>query len=138
MTYTVSALTKVSECETLIANAQKEKSALEYRKTGLERQHDHLTDTSEEVANQLDEVVSRLTQLEAQIPTMAEGQDKKDALYEQAQLVLTRMDLERKQEKKGAIRIIDQEADLERVIHGIATMDEVISQVTARKAELTA
>lgn len=136
MNYTVSLLTTRPDCQALIDLANSEKGTLEYRKTGLERQHLTATVTSAEIESSLQAVNVQIDGLQSVYATLAEGPYKQSILTAIKKAEYKKFLLEQRRENYGVLALLEKEYDIATVDRSIAETDDFITQLTTRMNEL--
>ncbi|HEV7783442.1 MAG TPA: hypothetical protein VGO58_19345 [Chitinophagaceae bacterium] len=136
MVYTVSLLTTKPDCQALINIANTEKGTLAYRKTGLERQRQTATITSQEIESSLLAVTAEIEGLQLAHDSMPEGPSKQNIFNTIKKNEYKKFLLEQRKENYGVLALLEKEYDIASIDRGIAETDEFIDQVTDRMNEI--
>jgi hypothetical protein len=136
MSYSLSTITSVAECETLLANASADRRSLEHKKTNLLFDKENSANTAVARQAALIEVNAEIAALDAQIAVAPEGQRKEDYITERFRKIARQRDLTSSNKTGSPTRIIDDELEIERINLSMGETDSFIALVEARKAEL--
>ena len=137
MNYTVSLLTTGPDCQALIDLANREKNTLAYRKTGLERQRQSATLTSQEIESNLLAVTVELQALQSVYDSLPEGAAKQQALSNIKKSEYKKFLLEQRKENYGVLALLEKEYDIASIDRGIVETESFIGQVTTRMDEIS-
>ena len=129
MSYSVSKITTVADCDLLLAWAVKEKADLNYKKLSEERLTNNYSETSIEIDAELQSVISEIAATETIIATLPDGNSKEDAIKKKVRLEYKKFLLENRKDSYGVVALLEKELDLTNVTQSLAA-------ITARKAEL--
>lgn len=132
MNYTVSMLTNIPDCQALIDIANAEKSALNYKKTGLQRQSQSATLTAAEIEAELAAVNAELTALQTIINNLPSGPTKEDAIRKFKKADYKKVLLEGRRGKYGVLSLLEREYDIACIDLNIQEADTFITAVTDR------
>lgn len=132
MIYNVSLLTTRPDCQALIDLANREKSTKDYRKEGLERQHQSATITSQEIAASLQAVNAEMQALQHVHDNLPEGPIKLNMANDITKLVYKKFLLEQRKENYGVLALLEKEFDIASTDRTIAEADDFIDQLTTR------
>ncbi len=136
-TYTVSKLTKVSECLEALEKSNQEKTDLLWDKQVIEKDIATKDDKGDLIAEQLQAAEVKLQAAVAAFPALTDGtRAKRDAETEICQLTELRNKLINRTETLGAIAFLDREDDLLVVDFKLLNVDTRIAEITTRKTEL--
>jgi hypothetical protein len=136
MSYSVSKITTVADCDLLLAWAVKEKADLNYKKLSEERLTNNYSETSIEIDAELQSVISEIAATETIIATLPDGNSKEDAVKKKVRLEYRKFLLENRKESYGVVALLEKELDLTNVTQSLAEIDAFTAAITARKAEL--
>jgi hypothetical protein len=136
MSYSVSKITTVADCDLLLAWAVKEKADLNYKKLSEERLTNNYSETSIEIDAELQSVISEIAATETIIATLPDGNSKEDAIKKKVRLEYRKFLLENRKESYGVVALLEKELDLTNVTQSLAEIDAFTAAITARKAEL--
>lgn len=123
MTYSISNITQVEDCDVLLAWAQKEKSDLTFKKFSEERLTTSFADTSVEVAAILQGVLLEITAVETIIGVLPDGPTKEEEIKKKVKLEYKKFLLENRKESYGAVALLEKELDLARVEQELAEVE---------------
>ena len=138
MSYNVTHLTTVAECDQLINAANDSKSDVQFAQTNLTKRNNDRLRSSAKLTATLATVSAQITAFSAARDAMPDGPDK-DAIISRLRRLNDRMEnLEESRSKAGAVALLDNE--LERSINDaeIEVIDEFLAAVTARKEAIVA
>jgi hypothetical protein len=138
MNYSVNNLTSVADCDVLLAKAAKEKADLDYKRLSDERQATRFTETSQELAADLQGVLAELAATETIIANLPDGPSKDDAIDKKTRLAYKRFLLETRMEGYGTVALLEKEMDLARVVQELNEVDAFITVVEEKRATLQA
>ncbi len=136
-TYTVSKLTKVSECEMALEDLGQEKNNLQVRKSVIELDLTNKENRSTSVLTEMQSVDSRIAQLDTEMAGFTVGSDKYlVAEKERYDLLSRKSHLQLMIANSGSYSFIDRERDHTLINFKLSDVDDVIAQITTRKTEL--
>lgn len=136
MSYSLNLITLPSEADSLIKTAEREKRNLEHRKDSYQLRNENSAEDAVENAADLTSANAALTAVNAIIATLPEGERKEEELIKKMELELKIKKLTRNGSKRGAIATIEREYDAELIDRQLAAINDFISAVNARKAQL--
>jgi len=136
MSYSISNITQVADCNVLLARAEKEKASLLYKKLTVERVTTKYAETSIEVEAELQGVIVEISAVETIINVLPEGQTKEDEMKKKVKLEYKKFLLENRKESYGAVALLERELDLARVEQELAEVENFIAIVTNHSATL--
>ena len=136
MSYSVSKITTVADCDLLLAWAVKEKADLNYKKLSEERLTNNYSETSIEIDAELQSVISEIAATETIIATLPDGNSKEDAIKKKVRLEYKKFLLENRKDSYGVVALLEKELDLTNVTQSLAEIDAFTAAITARKAVL--
>jgi hypothetical protein len=136
MNYSVSLLTTVADCQSLISIANAEKEGLAYRKTGLERQHESATLTSAEIETELASVDAELNALQTILNSIPEGPTRVETLRKFKKAEYKKFLLEQRKGNYGVMKLLEKEYDIACIEKDITEADAFITAITNRMNEL--
>lgn len=132
MNYTVSLLTNISDCETLIDIASADKESLSYRKTGLLRQREAASTTSMQIETELTSVMAEITALHTVIDNLPDGPIKDDTVVKLTKAEYKKFLLEQRKGNYGVLSLLQKEYDIATTEKDIDETDAFIAAVTDR------
>jgi hypothetical protein len=138
MSYSLSTITTVAECNVLLANANSDRRALEHKKGNLLYQQETSTITSSARQTALLEVTSELNLLDAQIASMPDGAKKEDLITDRLRVLARQRDLTSTSKTGSPTRIVDDQLEITRLENNIVLTNQFITDVQAKKAEIEA
>jgi hypothetical protein len=136
MTYSVTNLTQVADCDALLTWATKEKADLDYKRLSDERLTARYAETSLELDAILQGVIAELTATETIIAVLPEGPSRDDALNKRTRLEYKKFLLETRKESYGTVALLEKEMELARVNREISEVEIFIAAVETQKATL--
>jgi len=138
MNYSVQNLTKVADCDVLLALATKEKANLTFKKLSDERMTVRFTETATELEAALQGVLAEISATETIIGVLPDGPAKEEAMDKKTRLEYRKFVLETRIEKNGSVALLEKEMDLARVNQEITEVEAFLVAITNRKVELGA
>lgn len=136
MNYSVTTLTKVADCDTVLALIEKEKKDLSHRKLSLERQQENYANTTLEVASEIEVLNAELSAVNTVIATLPNGDTKDDNIKRQKKLEYNLFLLTNRKANYGAIALLEKEFDIARIERELEEADAFAAAVTARKTSI--
>jgi hypothetical protein len=136
MAYSLNLLTLSSEADGLIKTAQRDKRNLEHRREAFDLRNENSAEDAADIAAELSAATASLTAVNALIPTLPDGDRKEEEIIKKMELELKIKKLTRSGNKKGAVATIEREYDAGLIDRELAGIDEFITAITTRKAEL--
>ena len=136
MSYSISGLTTVADCDVLLTWAGKEKADLEFKKLSEERLTSKYATTSVEVDAILQGVLVELSAVDTIIGVLPDGPTKDEEIKKKVKLEYKKFLLENRKESYGAVALLEKEMDLARVVKELDEVNAFITIVTDHKATL--
>lgn len=136
MTYSVTNLTDVADCNQLLSMAAREKADLNFKKLSDERLTTRFAETSLELDADLQGVLVELTAVETIISVLPEGPSKDEALNKRTRLEYKKFLLETRKESYGSVALLEKEMDLARVLQELNEVDAFMAAITQQKITL--
>lgn len=136
MNYSVTTLTTVADCDTVLALIDKEKKDLSFRKLSLKRQQENYANTTVEVSSEITVLNTELSAVNTVIATLPDGDTKDDNIKRQKKLEYNLFLLTNRKANYGAIALLEKEFSIARVIQELAEADAFVAAVTARKTSI--
>jgi hypothetical protein len=136
MSYSISGLTTVVDCDVLLTWAGKEKADLEFKKLSEERLTSKYATTSVEVDAILQGVLVELSAVDTIIGVLPDGPTKEEELKKKVKLEYKKFLLENRKESYGAVALLEKEMDLARVEKELEEVNAFITIITDHKATL--
>ncbi len=136
MSYNISSLLTVEECDNMLEIAQSYRADVEYRKTSQERRRDSYSERSSQVVADLTAVNTEIASLEALIPTLPEGQVKEDLENRKTRLEYRKFLLVERSENYGTLALLDLQLNIAMSGQQLTEIDSFIAQVAAHRATL--
>jgi hypothetical protein len=135
--YSLSQITSVADCDVLLAMVTDDKSNLEYKISGLQRQKTSYSSTSFNVAHELASLQNDLAYTDSQLASMAvDNPEREDEEIKKAKLTYQILQLNKRKKEYGNIALVNKELDLERASSQMASIDTCLNEIMARKNEL--
>lgn len=136
MSYSISGLTTVVDCDVLLTWAGKEKADLEFKKLSEERLTTRYATTSVEVDAILQGVLVELSAVDTIIGVLPDGPTKEDEIKKKVKLEYRKFLLENRKESYGAVALLEKQMDLARVVKELEEVNAFITIITDHKATL--
>jgi hypothetical protein len=137
MSYSVSSLQTLADCDAMLILANKEKAALLSKQSVLEQAKIRYQTNSVEAESELPSVIGDLAHLNALIPTLIDGSSIKKKWEEERRKKESRLFmLTNKKEGFGTYAMLETELELSGVEFQLAETEAFIVAINARKAAL--
>lgn len=136
MSYSISKITSVADCDLLLAWAAKEKADLNFKKLSEERLTTNYSTTSIEIDAELQAIITEIASTETVIAALPAGNSKEDAIKKKVKLEYKKFLLENRKESYGVVALLEKELDLTKVTLELAEIDTFSAAISTRKAEL--
>jgi len=136
MSYSISNITEVADCNVLLAWAAKEKADLVFKKLSIERITTKYAETSIEVEQELQSVILEIQAVDTIINVLPDGPTKEAEQDRKVKLEYKKFLLENRKESYGAVALLEREVDLARVSKEILEVDDFITVITTHAATL--
>lgn len=136
MSYSISSITQVADCDVLLTSAGKEKADLEFKKLSEERLTSKYATTSVEVDAILQGVLAELSAVNTIIGVLPDGPTKDEEIKKKVKLEYKKFLLENRKESYGAVALLEKQMDLARVTQELAEVNAFITLITNHKATL--
>jgi hypothetical protein len=136
MNYTVSQLTTKPDCEALLQIANAEKSDLEYRKAGLQRERQASTLTSYSIQTGLAAVNAEVSALETVLNALPPGPTYDDTQVRITKARYKQFLLEQRKGNYGPISLVEKEYEIACIDQALSETDAFVVSITARMDEL--
>ncbi len=136
MSYSISKITSVADCDLLLAWAAKERADLNFKKLSEERLTTNYSTTSIEIDAELQAITTEIASTETVIAALPAGNSKEDAIKKKVKLEYKKFLLENRKESYGVVALLEKELDLTMVTLELAEIDTFSAAITTRKAEL--
>ncbi len=136
MSYNITLLTQVADCDAMLTWAGNEKADLLLKKSVEERQIVKFSMTSAELDVILQSTIAKIAMYDAIIPTLPEGPIKDEQIKERRKADHKKFLLEERRESYGAIAMLQKQVEVASMEHEIEELNALISGVEAHKAAL--
>lgn len=136
MSYSVSTLQTVADCDVLLSMAAKDKSDLQFRQLQLQRQQSSYAQNALKTEDELQAVDTELDAINTIVSSLPDGSIKDENIIKQKRLELKKFLLTERKNNYGSIALLDKELDVAQVALQIAEVDAYIAAITAHKATL--
>ena len=136
MSYSISKITSVADCDLLLAWAAKEKADLNFKKLSEERLTNNYSAASIEIDAELQAVIAEIASTETVIATLPAGNSKEEAIKKKVKLEYKKFLLENRKESYGVVALLEKELDLSTVTLELNEIDSFTAAIATRKAEL--
>ncbi|SHJ03501.1 hypothetical protein [Flavobacterium terrae] len=134
--YSFNKITLASDCDVLLAWAEKEKADLAFKKFSEERITANYSSTSVEIEAVLQGVLAEISAVQTVIDVLPEGPTKENEIKRKIRLEYKKFLLENRKDSYGSVALLEKELDLERINKELAEVDLFITGITAHKATL--
>ncbi|NNT71684.1 hypothetical protein HKT18_05580 [Flavobacterium sp. IMCC34852] len=138
MNYSISNLTLVADCNSLLAWAAREKADLNYKKITIERVAQKYAETSVGLDAEIQGVIAEIAANDTIISVLPEGPTKEEALDKKVRLEYKKFVLENRKENYGTVALLQKESELGRIDQQILEVDAFVAAVEARVLALAA
>ena len=136
MSYQVSQLTTVAECDQLIQMANDAKGDLQFAEVSLTRRNNGRMRTATRLAATLATVEAQIAAFTAARDAMPDGPDK-DSISSRLRRLNDRMEnLEESRSRSGAVALLDTDFDRAMITAQLAEVNNFIAAIEARKTVL--
>lgn len=136
MDYSVSTLTAVADCDTVLALIEKERKDLSFRKLSLERQQENYANTTIEVSSEIEVINAELSAVNTVVATLPDGDTKDDNIKRQKKLEYNLFLLANRKANYGAIALLEKEFSIARVVQELEEADAFAAAVVARRLSI--
>jgi len=133
MDYSVSTLTELADCDTVLALIEKDKKDLSFRKLSLERQQENYANTTVEVSSEIEVLNAELSAVNTVVATLPDGDTKDDNIKRQKKLEYNLFLLTNRKANYGAIALLEKEFNIARVVKELEEADAFAAAVVARR-----
>ncbi|GAA4771053.1 MULTISPECIES: hypothetical protein [Flavobacterium] len=134
--YSFNKITLASDCDVLLAWAEKEKADLAFKKFSEERITANYSSTSVEIEAVLQGVLAEISAVQTVIDVLPEGPTKENEVKRKVRLEYKKFLLENRKDSYGSVALLEKELDLERINKELTEVDLFITGITAHKATL--
>lgn len=134
--YSFNKITQASDCDVLLAWAEKEKADLAFKKFSEERMTANYSSTSVEIDAVLQGVLAEISAVQTVIDVLPAGPTKENEIKRKTRLEYKKFLLENRKDSYGSVALLEKELDLERINKELTEVDLFITGVTAHKATL--
>ncbi len=138
MTYSLSSLSNVTECDILINKITNEKGDLEFRQLSLTRQRESYDLSAGDVSSELITTNGALAGVNAAIAAMTAGEDQNDLISKKLKLESKKFDLENRADDYSAKAKIEKEYSIAMTNKSLDETNALLSSLQTRRAELAA
>jgi hypothetical protein len=138
MNYSISNLTLVADCNSLLAWAAREKADLNYKKITIERVAQKYAETSVGLDAEIQGVIAEIAANDTIISVLPEGPTKEEALDKKVRLEYKKFVLENRKENFGTVALLQKQSELGRIEQEIVEVDAFVVAVEARVLALAA
>ncbi|CAM3582882.1 hypothetical protein FSS13T_23580 [Flavobacterium saliperosum S13] len=134
--YSLNRITTITDCDTLLAWANKEKSELTLKKINDEYSVQNYGSTSIEIEAILQGVIAEIAAQESVIAILQEGPSKEEAIRKKTRLEYKRFVLTTRKENYGSVALLEKELDLDRINKELTSVETFITDLTAHRGTL--
>jgi hypothetical protein len=136
MNYSIEKLSSASDCNALLALANKEQSDLEFRKLSQNRSRDNYLERSSQISTDKTVILGEVNALATVIQTLPEGEVKDDAISRKTKLEYRLFTLEEQNEHYGVLALLEKEMEINLIEKQLQEVNAFKTAVEARLAEL--
>ncbi len=136
MNYSVEKLTTPTDCDTLMAMANKEKSALEFRKLSLERNRESYLGRSTQLATDISLVNSEIAAFTTILAGLPDGETKEDTISRKKKLEYRLFTLQEQNDNYGVVALLEKEMEISLTEKQLAEIALFSQAIATRKAAL--
>ena len=136
MNYSIEKLSNTSDCNALLALANKEQSDLEFRKLSQNRSRDSYLERSSQITTDKTVIQGEVNALTTVIQTLPEGEVKDDAVSRKTKLEYRLFTLEEQNEHYGVLALLEKEMEISLIEKQLLEVNAFKTAVEARLAEL--
>jgi hypothetical protein len=136
MIYSITKVTNVADCNSLIASAELERDEISFRKQQHERQYKSINNGTVGVDVELTAVSAEIDSLEGTIATMDEGPGKKLLNARLTKLNFKKFTLIERRDKYGIFALLEKECEINRTEQELVVSTAYIAALEARTLEL--
>lgn len=137
MNYSIQTIQTVAACDALILMVTKEKADHEFRKLSLTRQHESLSTNSLEDNAELTQITSELNTIIPIIASLPDSDYKTELISKRMKLETKKFDLENKVGDYDIKVKLDKELSITNAESAMQNSDDLLAQLTTRRAELS-
>ena len=137
MAYTVTLLTTIADCNSVITLAQKDKKNYEHKKYTLLHNLENSQENSTERQNRLIVINSEVAMLESIIAGLPEGEMKEEAITNLMRKKTTQRVVSNGNSSSTPVNLLDNELEISRIDMNMAETVAFMNAVEAHKATLT-
>lgn len=138
MNYSISNLTQVADCNSLLAWAAREKADLNYKKITIQRVSEKYAETSVGLDAEIQGVIAEIAATETIIAALPDGPSKEAQLDKKVTLEYRKFVLENRKENYGTVALLQKESELGRIDQELAEVNAFVAAVEARVLSLAA
>ena len=138
MAYTVTLLTTIADCNSVITLAQKDKKNYEHKKYTLLHNLENSQENSTERQNRLIVINSEVAMLESIIAGLPEGEMKEEAITNLMRKKTTQRVVSNGNSSSTPVNLLDNELEISRIDMNVAETVAFMNAVEAHKASLSA
>lgn len=136
MEYSITSLTQVADCDTLIAWTAQQQSDLLYEKMGDERTATRYAGTALELDTELQATLLEIESQQTIIDSLPPSPKRTEAIREKVRLEYRKFTLEIRRENYNPVKLLEREVALNLVIQEIEEMDVFLRAVQDRRGVL--
>jgi hypothetical protein len=136
MNYNVSVLNTLAECDLIISESTADKNDLLIRKTGIETQVATSNNLSSVIPGQIVQVETQIAMRESALAAATDPDDKLNLEIELNSLRGKKLRLTKRLGSSDKLAILDKQFTLAKIGNEIASFDEYIIAIEARKTEI--
>ncbi|MCG2611379.1 hypothetical protein LZZ90_07650 [Flavobacterium sp. SM15] len=134
--YSLNRITTVTDCDVLLAWANKEKTGLTRKKMNEEYAVATYGTTSVEIDAILQGVLIEIAANDQVLAVVSEGTTREEAIKKKKRLEYRQFVLETRRENYGSVALLEKELELERISKELIEVDTFITSLTAHRGTL--
>ncbi len=136
MTYSLTRVTNLADCNSLIESAQMEREEIAFRKQQQERQYKGISNGTVGVDSELAAVTAEIGSIEPIVASLPDGQLKKDFQVRLTKLNYKKFTLEQRKDQYGILALLEKEFQINCTEQELVVNTDYIAALEARKLEL--
>jgi hypothetical protein len=136
MTYSLTRVTNLADCNSLIESAEMEHEEIVFRKQQQERQYKGISNGTVGVDSELAAVNAEIESIEPIVASLPDGQLKKDFQVRLTKLNFKKFNLELRKDQYGILALLGKEFEINCTVLELVESTAYIAALEARKLQL--
>jgi hypothetical protein len=136
MVYSLTQITTVADCNSLIESAEMERDEIAFRKQQQERQYNNISNGTVGVDVELAAVSAEIASVEPIISGLPEGPIKKEYQARLTKLYYKKFTLEQRKDQYGIFALLEKEFQINCIEQELVVNTAYVAALEARKLEL--